>query len=55
MSRVMRELRTVGFDGVMEPDHVPQLVGDKGVRPAGTAYGIACMRSYLRRANEEVR
>jgi len=52
--RVMRELRAVGFDGAMEPDHVPQLVGDKGIRPAGTAYCIACMRSYLRRANEEV-
>jgi D-mannonate dehydratase len=54
MYRAMRELRAVGFDGAMEPDHVPQLVGDKGVRPGGTAYGIACMRSYLRRANEEV-
>jgi hypothetical protein len=53
MSRVMRELRAVGFDGAMA-DHVPQLVGDKGIRPAGTAYCIACMRSYLRRANEEV-
>jgi len=54
MYRVMRELRAVGFDGAMEPDHVPQLAGDKGIRPAGTAYCIACMRSYLRRANEEV-
>jgi mannonate dehydratase len=54
MYRVMRELRQVGFDGALEPDHVPQLVGDRGIRPAGTAYCIACMRSYLRRANEEV-
>jgi mannonate dehydratase len=54
MYRVMRELRAVGFDGAMEPDHVPRLAGDKGIRPAGTAYCIACMRSYLRRANEEV-
>ena len=54
MYRVMRDLRSVGFNGAMEPDHVPQLVGDKGIRPAGTAYCIACMRSYLRRANEEV-
>ena len=54
MYRVMRELRAVGFDGAMEPDHVPQLVGDKGIRLAGTAYCIACMRSYLRRANEEL-
>jgi D-mannonate dehydratase len=54
MYRVTRELRAVGFDGAMEPDHVPQVIGDKGIRPAGTAYCIACMRSYLRRANEEV-
>jgi mannonate dehydratase len=54
MYRVMRELRAVGFDGAVEPDHVPQLAGDRGIRPAGTAYCIACMRSYLRRANEEV-
>jgi mannonate dehydratase len=54
MYRVMRELVAVGFDGAVEPDHVPQLAGDKGIRPAGTAYCIACMRSYLRRANEEV-
>jgi mannonate dehydratase len=54
MYRVMRDLRSVSFNGAMEPDHVPQLTGDKGIRPAGTAYCIACMRSYLRRANEEV-
>ncbi|HEY7423315.1 MAG TPA: mannonate dehydratase [Gemmataceae bacterium] len=54
MYRVMRALRSVGFNGAMEPDHVPQLIGDKGIRRAGTAYCIACMRAYLRRANEEV-
>jgi mannonate dehydratase len=52
--RVMKALREVGFRGAMEPDHVPQLAGDKGLRPAGTAYCIAVMRAWLRRANEEV-
>jgi mannonate dehydratase len=51
--QVMKALRAVGFHGATEPDHIPQLVGDKGIRPAGTAYAIACMRSWLRRANEE--
>lgn len=51
---VMKALRTVGFNGAMEPDHVPQLAGEKGLRPAGTAYCIACMREWLRRANQEV-
>jgi mannonate dehydratase len=54
MYQVMRTLREVGFNGAMVPDHVPQLAGDRGIRPAGTAYCIACMHSWLRRANEEV-
>ena len=54
MYQVMKTLREVGFRGAMEPDHVPQLAGDKGMRPAGTAYCIAYMRGLLRRANEEV-
>lgn len=54
MYKVMKALREVKFDGAVEPDHVPQLTGDKGVRRAGTAYIIAYMRALLRRANEEV-
>ena len=54
MYRVMRALREVGFRGAMEPDHVPELAGDRGIRPAGTAYCIAYMRGLLRRANDEV-
>jgi mannonate dehydratase len=52
--QVMKELRQVGFSGGIEPDHVPQLAGDSGMRRAGTAYCIAYMRALLRRANEEV-
>ena len=36
------------------PDHVPHLAGDTGIRRAGTAYCIAIMRAWLRKANEEV-
>jgi mannonate dehydratase len=54
MYLVMKALREVRFNGAAEPDHVPQLVGDTGVRRAGTAYCIAYMRALLRRANEEV-
>ena len=53
MYQVMRALREVRFDGAAEPDHVPQLVGDSGLRRAGTAYCISYMRSVLRRANAE--
>lgn len=54
MYQVMKALREVRFTGAAEPDHVPQLAGDTGLRRAGTAYIIAHMRSLLRRANEEV-
>jgi mannonate dehydratase len=54
MYQVMKALRQVRFDGMMVPDHVPPLAGDKGINRAGTAYCIAYMRALLRRANEEV-
>jgi mannonate dehydratase len=54
MYQVMKALRQVKFDGPAEPDHVPGLVGDSGMRRAGTAYIIANMKALLRRANEEV-
>lgn len=54
MYQVMKALRKVRFNGTAVPDHVPQLVGDQGLRRAGTAYCIAYMRALLRRANEEV-
>jgi mannonate dehydratase len=54
MYQVMKALRQVKFNGTVVPDHVPQLVGDQGIRRAGTAYCIAYMRALLRRANEEV-
>ena len=54
MYQVMKALREVLFTGAAEPDHVPELIGESGMRRAGTAYIIAYMRSLLRRANEEV-
>jgi mannonate dehydratase len=54
MYQVMKALRQVKFTGAVEADHVPQLVGDKGMPRAGTAYCVAYMRALLRRANEEV-
>ena len=51
MYQAMRAFRQVNFNGVMIPDHVPQMLGDR----AGTAYSIAYMKAYRRRASEEVR
>jgi mannonate dehydratase len=54
MYLVMKALREVRFNGLVIPDHIPQLAGDKGIRPIGTSYCISYMRSLLRRANQEV-
>jgi mannonate dehydratase len=54
MYRVMKTLREVGYNGTIIPDHIPQLVGDEGSRPIGTAYCITYMRALLRCANQEV-
>jgi mannonate dehydratase len=51
MYRVMRALREVNFNGVIIPDHIPEMIG--GSR-AGTAYSIAYMKALLKRANEEI-
>jgi len=50
MYKVMKALREVKFNGVMIPDHIPEMIG--GGR-AGTAYSIAYMKALLKRANEE--
>ncbi|HMD85126.1 MAG TPA: mannonate dehydratase [Terriglobia bacterium] len=49
MYQVMRALREVNFNGVMIPDHIPGMIGDR----AGTAYSVAYMKAYQQRANEE--
>jgi len=51
MYKVMRALREVNYNGVLIPDHIPEMIG--GNR-AGTAYSIAYMKALLKRANEEV-
>jgi len=45
MYEVMRALREVNFNGVMIPDHIPEMIG--GSR-AGTAYSIAYMKALLK-------
>ena len=54
MYQVIRALREVGYASGIVPDHIPQLTGDDRERRAGLAYCIACMKTWVRRANEEV-
>ena len=53
MAEVMAALRRVGFDGLIIPDHIPQLVNDAESR-SGLAYCISYMRAALRQANKTV-
>ena len=50
MYEVVRTLVEVGFDGLMIPDHWPELTGDS-VGHAGLAYSIGYMRALLERAS----
>jgi mannonate dehydratase len=50
MYQVMRRLRAVNFEGVVIPDHIPQMLG--GSR-AATAYSIGYMKALAQRANAE--
>jgi mannonate dehydratase len=52
MYKVMQALHDVKFDGVIIPDHIPEMIG--GPR-AGTAYSISYMRALLKRVTEESR
>jgi mannonate dehydratase len=52
MYKIMRTLAEVKFNGVMIPDHVPEMVGGPRV---GYAYSIAYMKAMRDRAYAEVR
>jgi mannonate dehydratase len=51
MYRAMKTLGEVGFDGVLIPDHIPTMAGDRKI---GIAYTIAYMKALMKRANEEL-
>ncbi len=44
MNSVMRTLVEIGFDGVVIPDHIPQMADDRRI---GTAYTIGYLRALL--------
>jgi mannonate dehydratase len=52
MYKIMKTLAEVKFDGVMIPDHVPEMVGGPRV---GYAYSIAYMKAMRDRAYAEVK
>ena len=44
---VLRTLREVGFDGVVIPDHVPEMEGDDGWRHRARAFTVGYLRGAL--------
>lgn len=52
MFKVMQALQEVNFTGTVVPDHIPQLIGDDGIRRAGTAYTIAYMKALIQRTED---
>ena len=41
------ELHKVGFDGCVNPDHIPTLEGDHGNTSLGLAYSIGYIKALL--------
>ena len=52
MSKIMRALQDVGFDGIVILDHSPSMVGGNYTQ---TAYGFAYMKGLLNGVNSEAR
>lgn len=48
MAEVIRQLKTLGFDGPIRPDHVPQLVGEDDGEPGYTMLGRLFAYGYIR-------
>lgn len=47
MATVLRALQRVGFDGCVNPDHVPTLEGDQGDISLGLAYSVGYIKALL--------
>ena len=45
MFKILRELKRVGYDGCLNPDHYPTLEGDG---PAGNTHALAYSIGYIK-------
>lgn len=52
MATVLRALQRVGFDGCVNPDHVPALEGDQGDISLGLAYSVGYIKALLAALSE---
>ena len=47
MFKILRELYKVGFDGCLNPDHIPHLEGDSEAASLGLAYSVGYIKALL--------
>ena len=47
MARIVNELARVGFEGCLNPDHVPPIEGDNGTAYQALAYSIGYIKALL--------
>ncbi len=47
MFKIILELRRVGFDGCINPDHIPPIEGDTPGSSLGLAYSIGYLKALL--------
>ena len=47
MFRILLELQKVGFDGCLNPDHIPRIEGDSSNASLGLAYSIGYIKALL--------
>lgn len=47
MFKVLQALKNVGYDGAVNPDHMPKLIGDTPNRNAGRAFAVGYIKALL--------
>ncbi len=47
MYKILSTLNRVGFDGCVNPDHIPTIEGDSGTVSQGLAYSIGYIKALL--------
>jgi mannonate dehydratase len=47
MFKILLELHKIGFDGCLNPDHIPTLEGDHDHTSLGLAYSIGYIKALL--------
>ena len=47
MGKILLELEKVGFDGCINPDHIPGLGKDEGILGRGIAYSVGYIKGLF--------